>query len=106
MLGVKIGAHFARCWLFTISGSRAQSASNAMVANSPVFWTCTPLLLVSVTCFGSQSSGSSGSMPAPMMWIQRSFGAAAARVFCGKTLSVMMSLPVTSPSAVASQPRS
>jgi len=59
--------------------------SSAIAANSAVLPTCTPLLLVKVTPSGSQSSGSSGSMPAPVIWISSRCGARLGEVAQRKT---------------------
>ena len=99
---MKICAQRDLLWLATICGMRAFSMSSAIAANSAVFCTWTPLLLVSATPFGSQSNGSSGSIPAPVMWISFRCGATEARSRRGKRGSVTTSLELTKAVAVAS----
>ena len=74
------------------------SISSAIVAASRALSIWMPLLLVRTMPPGSQSSGSSGSIPAPMMWIQRSRGAADASSASGKRGSRIMSFEATSAS--------
>ena len=46
-----------RCWLAIIPGRRALSSAIAIVHESSALGPCAPLLLVSATSSGSQSSG-------------------------------------------------
>lgn len=104
--GVNICVQSDLLWFVMICGIRAFNISNAIVANSAVFCTWTPLLFVSATPFGSQSSGSSGSIPAPVIWIHWRFGAAEARSCNGKRGSVTTSFELTKAVAVASAEQS
>ena len=72
-------SHRARRWFVTWNGMRLFSMRMAVAANSPAFGACTPLLLVSTAAGGSQVSGRTCSMPAPIRWTHRRRGARRAR---------------------------
>ncbi len=103
VVGVKMPSQWALRWLVRIAGMRAFSIRNIIRADWRILSTWIPELLVNVNPGWIQSSGSSGSMPAPMTWIQRSLGAARLRSASGNFGSRNMSFDDTRPSAVASQ---
>ncbi|MNC84948.1 hypothetical protein D3C83_05170 [compost metagenome] len=77
-----------------------------MAHDSSALAPCAPVLFVSITSAGSQSSGSRPSMPAPVVWIQRSRGARSrSRSFGGLELIMTSAVFSASPRMSPSQPK-